>query len=448
MATYYVWSGATGGTNQGTSWTNAYIAFSLAVSAATQSGDVILVHYTHQEAGLGADTTYTFGNHVNVISVDKDNSDAPTAMGTGGWLGDSTNNRFIALNGAFKVYFYGITIRTAGATADEIRLSGSDGSNFEFESVYFWNGNTSTSSYISIGLDASNQYMRFVNCTFRFGSTSQNIAVRGARVEFEGCSIASAGSAPTTLFDDAFGGSNTSGSSPDVILNGCDLSHVTGTLVGSMNQQPRTFRFAQCKLGANVTILATQTPANKSSGAAWVFDCSSGDTHGLFGYYDAFGSCVSDTGVYFTGGAAAQSWKITTTLNCGRYTPFVSPWINLYNASTSAVTPYVEILTGNLGSQIVFKDNEAWAEFAVKTTSGSTQSALFSDRATPLATGVNQSNGAGTGSWTFTAGVLTWWSGKLGAAASITPAESGHIRARVVVGASNQAFFADPQIRT
>lgn len=444
MATYYVWSGATGGTNAGTSWTNAYIAFSLAVSAATQSGDVILVHYTHQEAGLGADTTYTFGNHVNVISVDKDNSDAPTAMGTGGWLGDSTNNRFIALNGAFKVYFYGITIRTAGATADEIRLSGSDGSNFEFESVYFWNGNTSTSSYISIGLDASNQYMRFINCTFRFGSTSQNIAVRGARVEFEGCSIASAGSAPTTLFDDAFGGSSTNGSSPDVILNGCDLSHVTGTLVGSMNNQPRVFRFAQCKLGANVTILATQTPANKSSGAALVFDCSSGDTHGLFGYYDAFGSCVSDTGIYYTTGAAAQSWKIVTTANCSYYTPFVSPFVDFYNTGTSSITPYFEILRD--GSTTAFQNDEVWGEFFVKTTSGSTQSTESSDRMTLLGTPANQAAGAGTGSWTGEA--ASAWSGKIDSGSAVTPAESGHIRGRVVVGEPSITVYADPQIRT
>lgn len=451
MATYYVWSGATG-TNAGTSWTNAYTAFGSAVTAATAAGDVILVHYTHQEPTLAADTTYGFGANLSVISVNKDSSDAPTVMDTGGWIGDSVNNRGITLSGAFRVFFSGVTFRTSGSTADEIRIDGSDGSHFEFEGVYFWNGNTSANSYIRIGTDSSNQYLRFTNCKFRFGNASQVIAIRGGRVEFDGCSVASAGSAPSILFEDAFGGTNTGAAGPDVYLTGCDLSYVTGTLVGSMNNQARTFRFVQCKLGVNVTVLATQTPANKSSGAAYVFDCNSGDTHGMFAYYDAFGSCVSDTGIYYTTGAAAQAWKIVTTANCSYYTPFVSPFVDLYNTGTSAITPRFEILRD--ASTTAFTNDQVWGEFFVKKDTGSTQSTEYSDRMAVLGSAGNQDAGAGLGSWTGWTGAPVGggndnaWSGKVDSGSAVTPAENGHIRGRVCVGVTSSTVYVDPQIRT
>lgn len=456
MATYYVWSGAAG-TNAGTSWTNAYTAFGSAVTAATAAGDVILVHYTHQEPTLAVDTTYGFGANVSVISVNKDSSDTPTVMDTGGWIGDSVNNRGITLSGAFRVFFSGVTFRTSGSTADEIRIDGSDGSHFEFEGVYFWNGNTSASSYIRMGQDASNQYFRFTNCKFRFGNTSQIIAVRGARIEFEGCSIVSAGSAPSILFDDVFGGNNTAGSCPDVVLTGCDLSHVTGTLVGSMNNQARTFRFVQCKLGVNVTtvtsVLASQTPANKSSGAVYLFDCNSGDTHGIFGYYDGLGSCVSDTGIYYTTGAAVQSWKIVTGPNCSFGTPFTTPFVDLYHTGTSAIRPRLEILRD--ASTTAFKNDEVWGEFFVKKDSGSTQSTEYSDRRAVLpTTNADQDAGAGLSAWTGWTGAPVGggndsaWSGKVDTGTDVTPAENGHIRARVCVAAASTTLYVDPQIRT
>ncbi len=211
-----------------------------------------------------------------------------------------------------------------------------------------------------------------------------------------------------------------------------------------MGNAPATFVFSQCKLGANVTILATQTPANKSSGAAYVFDCSSGDTHGIFGYYDAFGSCVSDTGIYYTTGAAAQSWKIVTTANCSYYTPFVSPFVDFYNTGTTSITPRFEILRD--GSTTAFQDDEVWGEFFVKTTSGSTQSTPSSDRMALLGTPANQATGAGTGSWTGEA--ASAWSGKVDSGSAVTPAESGHIRGRVVVGEPSITVYVDPQIRT
>ena len=438
MATYYVWSGATG-TNAGTSWTNAYTAFGSAVTAATVGGDVILVHYTHQE-NVSAATTYTFGASVNVISVDKDSSDAPTVMGTGGWIGHNTISRIIAFNsGAARVSLYGITVRTATTTSTTLSIVGNRG-HWEINSVYFWHGSSNAGSDFIVGSTTAATFIRFVNCTFRFGGASQSLILRGGRFEFDGCTVSSAGTAPSILFDD-----NSSGpSNPDVKLIGCDLSYVTGTLLGNCEYASRTIQVIQCKLGANVTPLGTQTYTNKMSGAVYLFDCSSGDTHGLFGYYDAFGSCVSDTGIYYTTGAAAQSWKITTTANCSYYTPFTSPFVDFYNTGTSSITPYFEILRD--GSTTAYQNDEVWGEFFIKSTSGSTQSTPYNDRMALLGTPANQASGAGTGSWTGEA--ASAWSGKIDSGSAVTPAEVGAIRGRVVVGEPSITVYVDPQVRT
>lgn len=440
MATYYVNSGA-GGTNAGTSWTNAYTAFGSAVTAATSAGDIILVHYLHQEE-LGVDTTYTFGaSNIFIISVDKDSSDAPTAMGTGGWIGNSTTNRSIALASTdFKIVFSGITFRTAGSTSDHITLASSTGSHQEFLNCYLWSSNTHGTSQIKLG-SGNPAYAKLINCTFRFGATGQNISV-ASRVDLIGCVLSSAGSTPTTLF------ASVASEAAMLSAEGCDFSLVTGTLVPNSGLN-LTFNLSQCKLGAGVTILASQTTnPTKGSPVVFVNDCHSGDTHLTFGYYDGLGSLLSDTSIYFTSGVAGQSWKIVTTSNVTKATPFVSPWIDLYHSGTSAITPYLEILRD--GSTTAYKDDEVWAEFTAKTTSNITQSTYYSDMAAinvrAAGTGSSQASGAGLGSWTGESG--TAWSGKCDSGSSFTPTEVGYIRARVSIAAASATVYIDPQIRT
>lgn len=426
-------------------WTFATIYFGYAVLAANATGDFIYAHYTSQEE-LTVDTTYTLSLDVRVISVNKDSSNAPTAMGTGGWVGNSTTNRSVTISTApdSDNYLYGMTFRTAGSTADGISLSGAGGAHVEYESCYFWAGNTGTGVGVRIGSGSDQLYNKYKNCTFRFGATNNVISPRYGRFDFEGCVVSSAGSAPSNLFDDSWLASGENEPGGEIRFIGCDLSHVTGTLVASFNNQTRVFWFSQCKFGSNVTVLAAQGSANKSWASVNVFDCASGDTHTFMGYYDAFGSCVSDSTIYYTTGAAAQSWKIVTTANCSYYTPFVSPFVDWYNTGTTSITPYIEILRD--GSTTAFQNDEVWAEFWVKTTSGSTQSTEYSDRMALLGTPANQAAGAGTGSWTGEA--ASAWSGKVDSGSAVTPAEVGAIRGRVVVGEPSITVYVDPQIRT
>lgn len=446
MATYYVNSGA-GGAATGADWTNAFLTIGAALTAATTDGDVVRVHKTHQEEiAADANGVLTFGASIALICVDKDASDALSPMGTGGWFGNSTLNRSIVMTAVNrKVFIYGLTLRTAGATGDGLYLSAGDGAHFEYEDCYLWQGNTNAGLHIYTGSGATNSdlntYARFLNCTFRFGNVAQYLALAG-RVAIEGGSIASAGSAITTV---ARPNPVADVNATDVQFSGFDFSNAsaTATLVGDAAIMPFTVRLSQCKLPSGAfTWLGSQTHANLSSAELYVVDCDAGDTHGLFGYHNALGSLTSDTNIKYTSGAAGQSWKIATTSAAGFFSPFRTPWISLYHSGTSAITPRFEVLRD--GNATAFENDEVWADFLVKTTSTSTMGTLYSDRMALLGTPAAQASGTDT----WDGENATHWAGKVDSGSAVTPAEAGDIRGRVCVGLASTTVYVDPFIRT
>lgn len=434
MATYYVWSGATGA-GTGADWTNAFTTIAAATAVATTANDIIKVNVTHTEMVI----TIAFGASVSLIVVDKDASDAYTPMTTGGLTLTGANNG--ALTGAnFRVLVAGLRwISSASGTPRNFRLGNSDGMHTVFEDCRFGFSSTGASNTIRLGGEGDQQtFVSFRRCDFSFGAASQFLTC-ASKTELIGCTLS--GTAPTTPL---FNFSTTDPGGGDLTAIGCDFSAIGSTeLVANSTTTAAIARFSQCKLGTSFVMLATQTNLNRSSAEVFAFDCASGDTHGLFAYANPMGSVVSDTGIYFTSGAAAQSWKIVTTANCSFYTPFETPWFGYWNTVTTAITPYVEILRD--GSATAYQDDEVWLDVMAKTISGSTQSALTTDRMTLLGTPANQDAGAGLGSWTGESG--TAWSGKL-QVASLTPAEVGRLSARVVVGEPSVTVYADPQIRT
>lgn len=445
MTAYYVDSSASG-SNNGTSWTNAYTAFGSAVTAATADGDIIYVHQGHTEA-LAANTTYTFANNVRVIcSNDKTNAPPQTLglMGTTGYIGHTSSSYSITLSGAYKVYLYGVTFRTAGDTSSgSIYLNQSDGGYFEVENCYLWVGTTSTSAGFSVGLSASsaNSYSILKNCTLRFGATAQGIIQNN--VNFIGCSISGSGSTPSTLFKASERGGI-------CICEGCDWSLPGTALIASHIHVKTNFVFSNCKINNSLSsVLATQSPANPSSAEAFLYNCSGTTQYYHIAHHNAFGSTICDTGIYANDGASYDgtnrlSWKIVTTANCSYYTPYVSPWIDCYHSGTSAITPSLEICRS--GSATAYQDDEVWGEFSYQGTDNTTLSVIVNDRKGLLAAAADQTTGAlGAADWTGEN--ATSWFGKLNPTAAITPYEIGHLRARVCVGEPSITVYVDPQIR-
>lgn len=443
MATYYVNSGAAGA-NTGGSWTDAFLTLTQGVAAATANNDVVKVHYTHTETA--ASTIATAVANIAIIAVNKDSSDALTPMGASG--GFTSAASYTILAGAFRVRIYGLTFELTGSAVRFIQGGGADGAHLNYESCLFSCVNTASTSGITLGAAAvdSQSYAEYRSCTFKFGHADQRFFC--GRNAIIGGGIDAAGTAPGSQGLFSFARNDPGGA--HLTVNGFDLSHLnvtTPTLIADSTTQTFLARLVQCKIPSGLVYLATQTATNAGAGEVWLMDCASGDTHGLFVYANPMGSVVSDTGIYLTAGAAAQSWKIVTTANCSYYTPFETPWFGYYNTVTTAITPYVEILRD--GSATAYQDDEVWIDVLAKVTASSTQSSLATDRMTLLGTPANQAAGAGLGSWTgeTTTGAPDAWSGKC-AVASLTPAEVGHIQARIVVGEPSITVYADPQIRT
>jgi hypothetical protein len=361
------------------------------------------------------------------------------------FIGNSSSNRAITLGGAYKVYVYGVAFLVTGSVNDNITISITDGAHYELESCKLWNKTNTTGSRIVFGgTSTQNAYAKLKNCDLWFGNTSQGILKQSCEIELINCAINASGASPATLIV-----TGTAGSSY-LSFEGCDLSKVTGTLVGVQSTVPLNVWFINCELGAGVTPLATQTPANLSAGECWLYNCASGDTHYHIAHYNAFGSTTVDTGIYSNDGASPDNgatrttWKVSGTANASYYTPYLSPWIDRYHGGTSAITPYLECLRDN-SSGAVYTDDQVWSEWSYQGTSGYTLSTIVSDRMALAGTPADQTASGKTASdWTGETGTPGLF--KLQPTSTITPAEIGHLRARVCVG-GEYTVYVDPQIR-
>jgi hypothetical protein len=257
----------------------------------------------------------------------------------------------------------------------------------------------------------------------------------------EGVGVTIVGTAPSVLF------TQSACYTPDVNIVGSDLSGVTWTTLVSSpaSSSGGQFKFVQCKMPASFVPYSSGTlPGNAE---IFISDCASGDTHGYYFHANSQGSSVSDTGVYLTAGAAGRSWKITTTSAATFYNPYVTPWFGYYATGTSAIEPYLEFLRNNDGTISTYDNDEVWIEAVAKVSTGFTNGTLYSDRMALLGTPAAQASSAlGAGDWTGETGTCAYGVIK---SPSLTPAENGHIMARVAVGIEiTGKLYVDPQIRT
>jgi hypothetical protein len=428
-----------------TDWGKAEPTMAGALALATTNGDYILIDSSHQEAG--ASFTLTSTTRLRIFVVDKDNSNALDTMENGGGYFATNTGSNMALSWGDGTYIDGINIVHSATGSRTISIGGAANVAINYRNSRFAIENTGHTGFWQAqnGLD-SPCAINFDNCKFVVANAANHMSST-ARLRFSGCSwsLFTAGTAPTVFF--RFGRTDPGGA--DVECFGCDLSILgSNALVGGANTASGRVSFAQCKLGTGYVMLdASSTPNTAANAQVHVFDCASDDTHTAFAYEDKLGKLVCDTTIKFTGGAAGLSWYITTTSICNESNPFVTPWVNLYNTGTSAITPRLEIHRDN--NATAWQNDEVWGEFSAKVTSGSTQATIYSDRMPILGSPADQT--AGTDTWD--ADNATHWSGKVNTTSNITPAENGHLRARVCVGiqldgTSGNVLRVDPQIRT
>jgi len=451
VAIYRVWSGGDGtGGADNTNWAQAYTTLALAIAVPPTAGDKIYISHVTQE-NIGVDTFWIPPANVDIIAVNKDSSETPTAMGTGGWIGTSSGAfvaEFVAGNGT---YVYGLTVRNGGVSNDRVTMAtNTGGCQVLFDECKLWMGTTSSLPEMFIGSKGLDRGLsvEYRNFTVRFGNTSQFITIAG-QIFWNGGGVDSAGSAPTTLF----GSVDSDPGSVKFQFSGLDLTHISGTLViGTITSRAPEFRFSQCKLNSAVTPVGTYTATTKGSPQVWLLDCSDNagtPKRGIWAYYDALGTLERENTIYRTDGATGWSWKITGTANATYENPFVTPWLEYENAVNTSITPRFEVFRD--GSTTAYTDAQIWAEWAYKQTSGSDQATFtFGDRQSLAAflagtAGSSQATGSGTGDWATGTGAD--WSGKVDSGSAITCAEDGIFRGRVAVTGAI-TLYVHPPIRT
>lgn len=442
MTAYYVDSSRTGGADTGGSWTDAFLTLIQATAVATAT-DIIYVDDGHAESRTTAlALVFPATTGLIIASVDSALGLTPTAVSAGARVEISTGNVGMTFDGC--AYIYGTTFLGTASTTTAGSISFGSGVTrptvITADTCSFQVRSANIAAVIGFGGTSASTSdeceVIWINTTFGVAISTSGLAPIRARILMRECSLI--GTAPTSLF------LCKANAGFEVEAIGCDFGTAgyTNLVSASVSNVFATLRFAQCKRAASTTPLLTSQVANGVR--VFLHDCHSGDTHIQYEYHDAMGSLVSDTGIYFTSGAAAQSWKITTTANANFANPFKTPFFGYYNTTLSAITPYIEILRD--GSTTEYQDDEVWLDVMAKATASSTQSTFRTDRKDLLAAAANQAAGAGLGSWTGEGG--TAWSGKIGLGSSITPAENGHIQARIVVGEPSITVYADPQIRT
>lgn len=451
MATYFV--AATGSnTAPYDTWANAATSVQTALSAATADGDVVAIQYNGVPAGdaeFAGNTTYTVASGKTVSVVASTNSGVsdvtPTPMGSANWIGNSTVARNFAFNGGEKLYVYGITFRFSVNGIPTFNAA--TGSQHVYDNCLVWQESTANPTYIRVGTAGGldEVFTIFKNCTFYYASINTVFAIGAGGTRFINCTLDPAGASPTMMF----GGVGSAAGFVDI--EGCNLSHATGTLIGNIDRGTKRFVFSNTRLGSGVTVLAPQTTApSLASCEVTLYNCASDDTHYQLAHYTALGETTVSAAIYANDGAeynsaaAKYSWKITTTAKASTYIPYESPWIHTHNETLTAITPSLEILRD--GSATAYQDDEVWGEFSYQGTAGFPMAVLVNDRMTLLGTPANQATGALSASG-WTGENATAWFGKLAPNASITPAEIGPLSARVCVGEPSITVYVDPQIR-
>jgi hypothetical protein len=434
VASYYVWSGASGSAN-GTSWTNAYTTLTTAFSGKV-AGDVFYVAHDHAEStasAIGLATAGTVANPSKVICVNRAGSVPPVSS-------DRRTTATVTSTGSNITFGTGMT---------------------HYDGLIFIAGSGSSSSGIQVPQSAVNSgYYRFDNCSLRLGSTfaSNRISLAlaaGAAIELNNTTVSFAnaghgivianlvrwrntpsallGTMPTTLFLPVANGGSL------IECTGVDFSAAGSgkTLIGALATAfPLSYKFLDCKLDSAVTKSAVPLSAGSSqidfvrSGATGVnYTVHSHRINGLL---------IEETTIVRTGGASDGTtpiaWKVVTTANCSYSMPFECPLIAIWNDTTgSAVTATVE---GIWGGGAVPNDDDIWLDVEYLGDASSPQGSFVNDgKADLLTTAAGQTSSSET------------WGGsttKFKLACTFTPSQRGWVYARVRVGRASSTFYVDP----
>ena len=432
MAIYYVYSGA-GGSNNGSSWANAFTTLTAAF-AVEVAGDTLYVAHDHSESTASAITLTSSGtvsNPTKVICVNRAGSVPPVSA-------DRRTTAQVATTGASNINIAGFThydgiIFVAGSSTGVANLSPqtTGGGWNRFDNCSLRIGATGVGT---IQLIAAGAYVELNNTTASFSATNQKFTVAEV-LKWRNTPAALLGIIPTPLFNPS------SSSGGEVECIGVDFSAAGSgkTLCGALAScTGLKYRFIDCKLDAAVT-KASVPLSHGSTEVDFIRSGSSGVNYTVFRQRIS-GTLDEETTIVRTGGASDGTtpiaWKVITTANCNYSMPFECPTIAIWNDTTgSSVTATVE---GIWGGGAVPNDDEIWLDLEYLGDASSPQGSFINDGKVDLL-----ASAAGQASSTETWGGSTT---KFKLAVTFTPQQKGWIYARVKCAKASSTFYIDPLV--
>jgi hypothetical protein len=436
MAVYYVYSGAAG-SNNGSSWANAFTTLTTAF-ATEAAGDTLYVAHDHAETTAGTVTLTSSGTATTptkIVCVNRAGSVPPVSA-------DRRATAQVLVTGANTLTFAGVAhydgiIFSVGnlTNACNILVSQLQGGCHRFDNCSLRLAGNNAGGNLTLGAaGVGGTYVEFNNTTVSFANVLQ-VFSSYAKFKWRNTPSALLGTIPTTVFsvNPSRGGS--------IECIGVDFSAAGSgkTLIASPGQtQSGTFTLVDCKLDAAVTISSAQsTPGGADldlirSGASGI--------NYTVRRYRSSGTLNEETTIVRTGGASDGTtpiaWNITTNTTANYTIPFECPPIAIWNDVTgSAVTATVE---GIWGGGAVPNDDDIWLDVEYLGDASSPQGSFVNDgKADLLATAAGQTSSSAT------------WGGsttKFKLAVTFTPQQRGWIYARVKVGKASTTVYVDPLV--
>lgn len=447
MATFHVWSGATGAAD-GSSWTDAFGSIQGALANGNVvAGSLVLVHRAH-DANLGASAAQitsagTLASPIRVICVDKDNANAPSTGAK-----EAVTNA-LHLRGSY--FYYGIEWQVGHVKYNHhLHIGGTSYalSRQVFENCTFYM--TTAAGGVRIYLGNGNNYSDILirKCVFRFGSATQSFRLEQGPITIEDCTFT--GTCPSTLL------SPTSVRPGPLKVSGCDLSEFPASfkiVEAAAASHKGTISFSNCRMPSGWTsTVFSGTPLNCPE-MVILENCSddAGNWRGCMENTFGKASKVNDT--YRSGGATQDgtpiSWKVETSAHCSDFAPFQLPLAAWNDTTGSTRTIAVEVTIDRSAAL-----TEAEADLVVEylNSADGPSSTYLSDGPGADATCPwgrpraldTVAQAASSAAWTRSSAAVSKYNQKL--SVSVTPNMKGWFRAWVRIKAANMTLNVCPKL--
>lgn len=417
MATYYVWSGATG-TNLGTSWTDAWVSVA-SLPAPMAAGDIVKIHTgstsTHSET-LSANITIqgpASNNAALVIGVDKDNSDAYTESATNNIITDTAAD--IIIDGSLAVY--GIHF----LSDDRMNLIAGDSNELGYYQDCRFD---CQKDFLSI----NNVTARYIDCDFVFGTTGwMSNGTLPRNTEIIGGTWT--GSRSTVLTVQA----------GMITLIGVDMSGCTGGNIVGFSAPTGRVDFIGCDVPSSVISSTLYGIVNLYGTSTTAQNDQWRNEHltGLGGDIALSKTVYKDSGGTYDG-TTNYSFAVTAKAVNDFYNPLYTEWNTGYVEADSGTETTWTVYIANVTADIY--DDDVWLEVEYYKNSADTLKEVATNRMVgPLDTPALATDDT-VSTWTG----ITEFAQKLSVTATV--AKDGMYRWRVASSYSTSSVYVDTKI--